>query len=70
MLAIYTVPYLVWRLARTDYFAPLVIVQIVAGILFGPAFAGRLFPETSRLTESFALSSSTAFRSESVFIRL
>jgi len=45
MLAIYTVPYLVWRLARTDYFAPLVIVQIVAGILFGPAFAGRLFPE-------------------------
>lgn len=45
MSAIFTVPYLAWRLARTDYFAPLVIVQIVAGILLGPDLAGRLFPE-------------------------
>ena len=26
MLIIFTVPYLIWRLARTDYFAPLVVV--------------------------------------------
>jgi Kef-type K+ transport system membrane component KefB len=45
MMVIFTLPFLVWRLARTDYVAPLVIVQIVAGILLGPAFAGRLFPE-------------------------
>ncbi len=45
MLVIFTVPYLVWRLARTDYFAPLVIVQIVVGILLGPAVVGSLVPE-------------------------
>lgn len=45
MMVIFTVPFLVWRLARTDYLAPLVIVQVVVGILFGPSFAGRLFPE-------------------------
>jgi len=45
MLVIFTVPYLVWRLARTDYFAPLVIVQIVVGILLGPTVVGSLLPE-------------------------
>ncbi len=45
MLVIFTLPYLVWRLARTDYFAPLVIVQIVVGILLGPTVVGGLFPE-------------------------
>jgi len=44
MWVIFTVPYLAWRLLRTDYFAPLVVVQIVIGILLGPAIAGRLFP--------------------------
>lgn len=42
---ILTVPYLVWRLLRTDYYAPLVVVQIVAGILLGPGILGKLFPE-------------------------
>lgn len=45
MSLIFSVPFLIWRLARTDYFAPLVIVQIIAGILLGPALAGRLFPQ-------------------------
>jgi len=45
MLAIFTLPYLVWRLARTDYIAPLVIVQIVVGILLGPTVLGGLFPD-------------------------
>ena len=31
MLIIFTLPYLVWRLGRTEYYAPLVVVQIVAG---------------------------------------
>ena len=29
MLIIFTVPYLIWRLGRTEYFAPLVVVQII-----------------------------------------
>jgi Kef-type K+ transport system membrane component KefB len=44
MLLIFTVPYLVWRLGRTEYFAPLVVVQIVTGILLGPGVLGAAFP--------------------------
>ena len=45
MLVIFSVPYLIWRLFRTDYFAPLVVVQTVAGILLGPGILGAVFPE-------------------------
>jgi Kef-type K+ transport system membrane component KefB len=45
MLIILSVPYLVWRLFRTDHFAPLVVVQIIAGILLGPGVLGAAFPE-------------------------
>lgn len=41
---IFTVPYLVWRLGRTDYVAPLVVVQIIAGIVLGPGVLGAAFP--------------------------
>src|ERR1700733_86167 len=41
---IYTVPYLIWRIFRTDYYAPLVVVQIIAGILLGPGIVGGVFP--------------------------
>jgi Kef-type K+ transport system membrane component KefB len=44
LLIIFTVPYLVWRVARTDYYAPLVVVQIVGGILLGPGVLGAAFP--------------------------
>ena len=44
ILIIFTAPYLVWRLARTDYWAPLVVVQIIGGILLGPGVLGALFP--------------------------
>ncbi|MBY0285350.1 MAG: cation:proton antiporter [Sphingomonas sp.] len=44
MLIILSVPYLVWRVLRTDYYAPLVVVQIVGGILLGPGVLGALFP--------------------------
>ncbi len=44
ILIIFTGPYLVWRLGRTDYWAPLVVVQIVGGILLGPGILGALFP--------------------------
>ena len=45
MLVIFTVPYAIWRIARTDYWAPLVVVQIVAGILLGPGVLGLWLPE-------------------------
>ncbi len=45
MTIIFTVPYLIWRLGRTDYFAPLVVVQIITGILLGPGILGKLFPD-------------------------
>jgi Kef-type K+ transport system membrane component KefB len=45
MAIIFCVPYLIWRLARTDYFAPLVVVQIIAGILLGPGVLGKAFPQ-------------------------
>jgi len=45
MVIIFTLPYLVWRLAKTDYYAPLVVVQIIAGILLGPGVLGKALPE-------------------------
>src|SRR5205814_6049922 len=44
MTIIFTVPYLVWRLFRTEYYAPLVVVQIIGGILLGPGVLGAAFP--------------------------
>ncbi len=45
MLIIFTVPYAVWRLGGTDYWAPLVVVQILTGILLGPGVLGAVLPE-------------------------
>ena len=42
---IFTVPYLIWRVGKTDYYAPLVVVQIITGILLGPGILGRIFPD-------------------------
>jgi len=50
---IFTVPYLIWRLGKTDYYAPLVVVQIITGILLGPASWG----EFSRITTPLSLPS-------------
>jgi Kef-type K+ transport system membrane component KefB len=44
MTIIFAVPYLIWRLARTDYYAPLVVVQILTGILLGPGILGAALP--------------------------
>lgn len=48
MLIIFCVPYLIWRLGRTEYYAPLVVVQIVTGILLGPGILGAAFPDYYR----------------------
>jgi Kef-type K+ transport system membrane component KefB len=44
MLIIFTLPWLLWRLLKTDYYAPLVVVQILCGILLGPGLLGAAFP--------------------------
>lgn len=44
MIIIFTIPYLVWRLFKTDYYAPLVVVMIIGGILLGPGVLGAAFP--------------------------
>ncbi|SDD71381.1 transporter, CPA2 family [Massilia sp. PDC64] len=48
MLIIFVVPYAIWRVFRTDYFAPLVIVQIIMGVVLGPGVLGAAFPEYHR----------------------
>jgi len=45
MLLIFAAPYVLWRFCKTDYFAPLVVVQIVMGIVLGPGALGAIFPE-------------------------
>ena len=45
MLLIFVAPYLVWRLCKTDYFAPLAVVQIIMGVLLGPGVLGAALPE-------------------------
>jgi Kef-type K+ transport system membrane component KefB len=45
MILIFTIPYLIWRVGKTDYYAPLVVVQIITGILLGPGILGAVFPD-------------------------
>ena len=45
MTIIFSVPWLIWRVGRTDYYAPLVVVQILAGIVLGPGLLGHAYPE-------------------------
>lgn len=45
MAIIFTVPWLIWRVGNTDYYAPLVVVQIITGILLGPGILGAAFPD-------------------------
>lgn len=48
MLIILTLPWLLWRIGGTDYYAPLVIVQIITGVLLGPGILGRAYPDYYR----------------------
>ncbi len=45
LLIIFALPWLVWRGLRTDYWAPLVVVQIIAGVALGPGALGAAFPD-------------------------
>lgn len=41
---IFAVPYLIWRVGKTDYYAPLVVVQIITGVVLGPGILGAVYP--------------------------
>jgi Kef-type K+ transport system membrane component KefB len=45
MVVVFLLPYLFWRVFRTDYWMPLVVVQIVGGIVLGPGLLGEAFPQ-------------------------
>ena len=45
MFVIFSVPWLLWRLGRTEYWAPLVVIQILAGVLLGPGVLGAAYPD-------------------------
>lgn len=48
LIVILTIPWLIWRLGRTERWAPLVVVQILTGILLGPGLLGAAYPEAYR----------------------
>ena len=42
---IFAAPWLVWRVLNTEHWMPLVVVQIVGGILLGPGVLGAAYPK-------------------------
>ncbi len=44
---ILTLPFLIWRVFGIERFAPLVVVQIVMGIVLGPGILGACFRTTT-----------------------
>lgn len=49
MIAINALPFLTWRALRLDRIMPLVVIQIVGGILMGPGVLGAAFPNAFHL---------------------
>lgn len=45
MLIIFSIPFLIWRYLKTDYYAPMVVVQIITGIIVGPCVLGSYFKD-------------------------
>ncbi len=43
LLIIFSIPYLVWRIARIDYYVPLVVKQLIGGVVIGPRVIGVVF---------------------------
>lgn len=44
-LLVVGVPFLIWRALRSSGLVPLVVVQILAGLILGPSLLGQAFPE-------------------------
>lgn len=48
LLVIFIVPYVIWRGLGRKNWAPLVVVQILTGVMLGPGVFGAAYPETFR----------------------
>ena len=45
LIVIFLTPFFIWKFFKTENFAPLVVVQIITGIVLGPGLLGSAFPE-------------------------
>lgn len=45
LAVIFFVPWLIWRVCRIDSWVPLVVVQILSGVIMGPGILGHFAPE-------------------------
>lgn len=45
ILLIYAFPYLVYKISRADKYIPLPVIQIISGLMFGPALLGAVYPD-------------------------
>jgi membrane-bound metal-dependent hydrolase YbcI (DUF457 family) len=45
LIVIFLIPFFIWKFFKTENFAPLVVVQIITGIVLGPGLLGSAFPE-------------------------
>lgn len=71
LLGIFIIPWAIWKFGRTDSYAPLPVVQIVAGILFGPGILGQLLPgvhETLFTPETIKMMSGVAVFAVVLFV--
>jgi len=44
LMIVLALPYMIWRLGRTERWAPLVVIQILTGIVLGPGLMGAVLP--------------------------
>jgi Kef-type K+ transport system membrane component KefB len=49
MVIIFALPFLIWRLGKTEDYLPLVVVQIITGIILGPGILGSFQPDLFEL---------------------
>jgi len=55
LFLIYIIPICLWKIGRTDYFAPLVTIQILMGIVMGPGILGHFSQDTYEIIFSPAV---------------
>lgn len=49
VILIVGLPFLMWRLLKSSGIMPLVVVQVLTGLILGPSFFGQLFPDVWHL---------------------
>jgi Kef-type K+ transport system membrane component KefB len=71
LIIIFLFPWIIWKTLKLENWIPLVVVQVISGILLGPGVAGHIFPElhSSIFTDSVITSiNSVAWWAVSLFV--